>query len=498
MKRAFKAITSFAAFLRAVLVLAASMLMASCQFLSSLEDDVANNTLSEPVTVDSVRGQDRQARFGAREHPRVIEANGGLYRNAEMEELIAVITGDLVSVSGETRAYEVTLLDTPKVNAFALPGGYIYITRGLLSLANDASEVAAVLSHEMAHVRANHGIERSRQVASGVLVNEVLSDVVTNDVAGAVAQSAAKQRRAAFTQRQELQADALGIRYLAQAGYDPFAAARFLDSLDRFTAWRDGASSGLRDALSDRDSSHPSTPRRIQLARRHARAIGPEGQGKRMQERYLAALNGMTFGDKASEGFVRGNTFSHVGLNFAFDVPDDFTLSNRSDGVLGEGPNEQLLRFDSVSIEDDSDPRAYLATNWLSGILPQSIQATKINGLAAAKATALSGEWRLSVTVIAHDERYYRFILATPRSRAVPNSEALAIAQSFRRLSPFERGLLRPLKIRIVTVRSRDDVARLAGRMEGVQNPLALFRALNGLDAGDSVTVGSKVKIVID
>lgn len=500
MNSVFNAMIDYRAFARLLAVAALSLGLASCQVLTSIQSDVAANTLAaeKPITVESVRGQDRQARLGAREHPQVIRSNGGLYRNAAMEELIAVIIGDLIAVSEDGRAYEVTLLDTPKVNAFALPGGYIYITRGLLALASDASEVAAVVAHEMAHVRANHGVQRSQQVASGALVREVLSDVVTNERAGAVAGSAAEQRQAAFTQRQELQADALGIKLLAEAGYDPFAAARFLDSLERYTAWRDGASTRLRAVFSDRESSHPSTPRRIELARRHARAIGPPGEGKRERDRYLAALDGMTFGDKSSEGFVRGKTFAHVGLNFAFDVPTGFTLSNRTDGVLGEGPNEQLVRFDSVTIEGRADPESYLASGWLAGIVPNSISASKIGGFPAASAAALSQDWRLSVTAIAYDGRYYRFILATPRGGAAPGARALGIARSFRKLSAFERRRLRPLQLKIVPFKVRDDVARMARRMDGVESPAELFRALNGLDVGQLPVAGTLVKIVID
>ena len=128
-------------------------------------------------------------------------------------------------------------MNSPSVNAFALPGGYLYVTRGLLALANDTSEVAAVLAHEMAHVSSNHGLERSKQAKVVDIADRVVSDVVTNPMIGEVAKASTERRLAAFSQRQELQADAVGIKHSVRAGFDPFAASRFLN---RWTATQNG------------------------------------------------------------------------------------------------------------------------------------------------------------------------------------------------------------------------------------------------------------------
>ena len=493
-----------ATLLRIAMIFALALSLAACRISDVLETELAANVESvapfqDPsiprVDIESVRASDPEARLGAARHPQVIAENGGVYSNPKLEDLLTIITGRLIAAgeAGEaSRAYEVTILDSSLVNAFALPGGYLYITRGLLALANDASEIAAVLAHEMAHVSASHGVARSREARSEDLVETVLADVLTNPVAGQVVAGAVRQRQAAFNQRQELQADALGIRRLGNAGFDAFAAARFLESLTRFTTWQTGTSGdddGLNAGMS---STHPSTPRRIELARLHARAFGPEGTGDRGRERYLAAVEGMIFGDGSDDGFVRGNTFAHKKLGFAFDVPEGFDLENRDEAVLASGPGGQALRFDAV--EERGDPVAYLASGWVNGLDPASIQAVSVDGLDAARGRALAGDWRFDVTVIAREGRMYRFILATPRGET--RGERGWVAGTFRNLTRREQARLGPLRLTIATSRPGDTPAKFAGAMEGVKRPEALFRALNGLEDGQSVGPGSRVKLI--
>ncbi len=486
--------------LRFAMVACLSVTVAACRVSDVLETELAANVQSvapfqDPntprVDVESVRASDPEARLGAARHPQVIAENGGVYSNPKLEDLLTIITGRLIAAgeAGEpTRAYEVTILDSPLVNAFALPGGYLYITRGLLALANDTSEIAAVLAHEMAHVSASHGVARSQEARSEELVETVLADVLTNPVAGQIAAGAVKQRQAAFNQRQELQADALGIRRLGTAGFDAFAAARFLESLSRFTAWQSGMS-GEEEGMS---STHPSTPRRIELARLHARAFGPEGTGERGRDRYLAAVDGMIFGDGTSDGFVRGNTFAHKKLGFAFDVPEGFDLENRDEAVLASGPGDQALRFDAV--DERGDATAYLASGWVNGLDPATIRSVSIGGMEAARGRAVAGDWRFDVTVIARQGRMYRFILASPRGDTSAGQSW--IAGTFRNLSKREQARLGPLRLSVANARSGDTPSALSSRMEGVKRPEALFRALNGLGASQPMAAGGPVKLV--
>ncbi|MEP1090294.1 MAG: M48 family metalloprotease [Rhizobiaceae bacterium] len=474
--------------------------LSACQILASADQIAATvSPDDQPKTgfsLDKLRAKDPQSKIGARGHPKVLAANGGAYQSQKLDEMLAVIVGRLITHSNDPdRVFEITVLDSPTVNAFALPGGYLYVTRGLLTLANDASEVAAVLAHEMAHVSSNHGILRNRQAKAVTLADRVTNEVVTNPVVAKVAKASTERRLAAFSQNQELQADAVGIKMLGESGYDPFAAARFLVAMDRYSNW----STALNIGADDMSSTHPSTPRRIELARRHARQIGPVGTGKRYRERYLEGIDGLIFGDRGGDGVIRDNRFAHARLGVTFTVPGTFELVNRDDSVLASGPGEMAVRFDA---EDKGfglgRPASYLRSGWVNGLVDSSIKSQTINGLPAATARAVAGDWQFVVTVIDFDRRYYRFILAAPKGAENIEPISKAIAGSFKKMTVADKAALKLLRMKIVKVQRGDTVAKLASRMKGVPRKEALFRSINGLKKGQQPRVGSDVKLIVD
>jgi len=486
-------------------LLALACLLPACQLLDSgdaLDPGLIVDDASKPAkdkdkrlfSFDALRAKDPQAKLGAKEHPAVLKANGGVYSNQKLEELLAVIVGALVTHSNDpTRAYDITVLNSPSVNAFALPGGYLYVTRGLLALANDAAEVAAVLSHEMAHVTANHGVERNQKVAVQGVADRVVNDVVSNRIAGRVAQESTRRRLIAFSQRQELQADALGIALLGKAGFDPFAGARFLVAMERYSAWR----SASQLSPENMSTSHPSTPKRIELARRHARSVGPPGTGQTKRKRYLEGIEGILWGDRSKDGFVRGSRFSHTKLGITFSVPAQFDLSNRSDAVLASGPDQTALRFDTARVTNPAvSSAAYLRSGWVNGLQPKTIQETKINGMNAAFALASAGDWRFAIGVVKRGTLFYRFISAAPRGTSGLKQMNRDVVDSFRDLTNEEKATLRPLRIRMGKVRAGDTVDKLAARMKGVARPKELFLILNGLTTNARLQVGQTVKLI--
>ncbi len=453
--------------------------------------------LEEVLQPDKIvaRTGDPNVRIGAREHPKILAANGGVYQNRGLDALLANISSTLTKhVSQQHPRYQITVLNSPSVNAFALPGGYLYVTRGLLALANNSAEVAAVLAHEMAHVSANHGIERSRKLEASKLADRVVLDVLSNDRAGKIALAANKINLAKFSQNQELQADSLGIKMIGQAGYDAFAAARFLEAMNVHARYQSSLSNN--DDGSDFLATHPSTPRRIELAKRHARYFGAPGSGIRNRDAFLTGITGILFGDSAREGFVRGNRFSHAGLGITFRVPSGYEISNKADAVVIGGPNQIAVRFDGISQPGNVTLSQYLQSGWVNGLDAASIKKTIINGLDAATGSALADGWRFEITLIRTGQQIYRFILAAPVAETNSPSIARRIAGTFRQLTAIEKSRLRPLKLTIVKVEAGDSVASLSSRMQGTPRKLALFRLLNGLQAGERLKSGQKVKLV--
>src|SRR6185436_13940392 len=187
------------------------------------------------------------------------------------------------------QTYRITILNSPNVNAFALPGGYLYVTRGLLALANDSAELAAVIAHEMGHVTANHGLQRQQLEAEEELATKVVSDVLGQSPSAKAALIRGKLRLAQFSRNQELEADAIGIKTSGLAGYDPYAAARFLQSMADYSNFR--SISGATDPSLDFLASHPNAPQRIELARAHARQFGQPGTGATDRDSFLAGID---------------------------------------------------------------------------------------------------------------------------------------------------------------------------------------------------------------
>lgn len=468
-------------------------LVAGCTATSGTGEPTAaifGGDLERPVTSAPTE------RIDSEEHSRIVAAYGGIYRDPKVEQALVPIVSRIVAASDRPdQPYRITILNAPAVNAFALPGGYLYVTRGLLALANDSSEVAAVLAHEMAHVTANHAIQRQNKVRDAQIVSRAVSDV--DPASGELALASSQRTLASFSQQQELEADAMGVKTIGRAGYDPFAAARFLSTMASYGTYR--SSLTMRDKRPDFLSSHPATPQRVDFAERAARQFGAPGVGVVDRDRYLEGIDGMVYGDDPSQGFVRDRTFVHPKLGIGFTVPDGFVIDNTSDAVLATGIDGTALRFDAVGLAQGTDLAEYLRSGWVNGLDPTSVRSFSVNGLQAASAEAEAKGWNFRIAVIqAGGAATYRFIFANEAKTDAFRQAAQTTVDSFKTLTAAEIAGLNVLKIRVVEVGPNDNEASMVRRMQGVDRPRELFRVLNGLDGGARITPGMKVKIVTD
>jgi predicted Zn-dependent protease len=476
-----------------------AMLVVSCQALSSLSSgDIKESAFrpsENPVTVDSVSRNNRLAELAKSQHPRILATYGGEYSDPKLERMVAKVVGSLTTVSeNPAQAYRITILNSPNVNAFALPGGYLYVTRGLLALANDSAELAAVIAHEMGHVTANHGLQRQQKEAEEVLATKVVKDVLGGTPTANVALIRGKLRLAQFSRNQELEADAIGIKAAGQAGFDATAAARFLQSMSAYTDFR--SASGATDASLDFLASHPNAPQRIELAQRHARQFSTPGA--RDRDSYLAGIDGLLYGDTPEEGYVRGNTFLHPLLGVSFSVPPGFIIDNSAAAVTATGPGDMAIRFDGVALDKRTKLTDYIRSGWVAGLQDSSVQAKTINGNEAASARAAAEGWQFDITVVRAGGQVYRLLTAAPVASASLDSVAQTVSGSFQLLSASEKAALKPLRIRIVTAKPGQTTGSIAAMMVGVDRKLDLFRVLNALPPGATVSAGDKLKIVTD
>lgn len=433
---------------------------------------------------------------GRREHPRIVAAYGGVYHDEKAEVMIAAITGKLLAAADQPDTpYTVTILDTPVINAFALPGGYIYVTRGILALANDESEIAAVLSHEIAHVTLKHAQARSSRIRTSEIVDKVVTSVLGGNLE--TDQSAARSRLslAAFSQAQELSADKEGVRVAARAGFDPNAAARFLSSMGRFAAV--SADADGEGSADDFLASHPSTPDRIEKVIAEAQALGvTPGVGTLGRAQFLKSVDGLAFGDSPSQGAIVGRQFIHPSLGFTFFVPEPYTLQNTASAVVGLAGDGEAVRFDSAQVPETMALTEYLKSGWIAGLDPATVTPATHNGIEMASGAAKTGQWFFRVTVVRFDDEVYRYIFASRTGDAGFAARAEETITSFRKTTNADTSKIRHTVVRLATARPGDSTSTLAARMSGVANGRNLFLVLNALFDGDPIVPGQQYKIV--
>lgn len=483
-------------------VLSAALLLSAC---ADQPGSIVNVPL--PPQVQRVSGFERAAE---EEHRQLVAAFGGEYSSPRAEALLKEIADRLVPATERpNERYRVTLLNSPAVNAFALPTGRLYVTRGLLALANDTSEIAAVLAHEIAHVTLRHAAERSELELRSALVSRVVSDVLNDPVAGAMVRDVARVDIARFSRAQELEADQISVKTLARSGYDPYGAARFLTSLNRQLELRTASAGGAgaavgalaQNAAAEMLSSHPSTPQRIAEAKVAARRIGAPGIAGEGRERYLAAIDGVTFGDDPSDGVIRGSRFVHARLGVAFEAPDGFALENSSRAVHGStADGERRLMFDAVETREGQGLDDVLTSTFNEAVEPGTVSSLNVNGLSAATASSRGRDWIFRMAAVRIGGTTYRLIMAfrTHSSGAVSERLFRETLSSIRVVPDTEAALIQPLRVRLVTAAAGDTVETLAARMQVTDRRLERFLVLNGLERGATLRVGERYKIVGD
>lgn len=448
------------------------------------------------------------AQQAAQQHPQIIAEFGGELggnRGAYVEQVGRRIAAQSGIAGGGAGVYNFSTLNTPVMNAFAVPGGYIYITRQLLGLMGSEAELASVLGHEVGHIAADHSAARQNRGIFSQL-GAILVGVLTGS--GELAQAAGTFSQAlvlSYSREQEYESDALGIRYMTAAGYDPMGSPAMLASLGLWSNM-EARFSGREDdqrAIPNWARSHPLSEERVARATQLAQATGRAGQGILNRDQHLAIIDGMIFGDDPEQGVVEGRDFMHPDLRVAFTAPQGYGIQNGTRAVAVIGANGQA-QFSTAQYNGDLDAFVGQVFRALGGQQQQIAysrpQRTTINGIPAAVSTARvqSQSGQVDVGVIAYEfarDRAYYFATITPAGQGLgPFGQ---MVQSVRRLSSAEAAEIRPRVIDVVTVRSGDTVRGLASRMAYQSYQLERFLALNGLETNATLRPGDKVKIVV-
>jgi predicted Zn-dependent protease len=457
-----------------IAALMASALLTSCQ--------VAPGTGKSSFNVLS---SEDEAKMGAEAHPDILKQFGGAYDDPKLQAYVAGIGKRLVA-STETPAapFRFTVLNSTIVNAMALPGGYVYVTRGLLALADDEAELAGVVGHEIGHVTGRHTAQRYSQA-----------------MAGDLAQLGAAAYIQGYSRDQESEADQLGIRYMNTGGWNPEYMATFLGKL-RDEARLDALLAGRSPDSVDEYSMFASHPRTIDRVKDAAAAVqSGGGKGAIGHEQYLAQIEGMLVGDDPDEGVVRGRVFSHAGLGIRYEVPAGFRLINGAKAVNAAHKDGSLIRFD-MGPEAPGDMTNYLQTQWAKGTKLSSIEALEINGMPAAtgvtRLNTNKGSMDARLLAVRNGKQTFRFLYLTPPNVTAAHAQEFKTSGlSLRKMTDAEKSVVKPLRLKVVTVKAGDTVERLAEQLPYEDHKVERFRVLNGLTEGQALKPGQKLKTVI-
>ncbi len=446
----------------------------------------------------------QELQIGAQMHAEAVKRDG-LYKDEKLQAYLNEIGKKVSQYTERTDiAYKFYLLDTPQVNAFALPGGYIYMTRGIMALANSEAEFAAVLGHEVAHVTARHGAERySRRVMTG-LGREIISIAVGQPGVSEVLGLGDQLYTASYSRGQESEADSLGIRYMNRSGYQPGAAASFFNNMLLHEALEMKKAKNKNSRTPNFLATHPATAERIHETRAETAKFA--GQGVENRERYLRMIDGMTFGDSADQGFVKGRNFYHPQIGFMFTIPEGAKLSNGTSQVRVSFESDRGdMVFDFVKNDRGYSPYQYLKDVWAADYSGEVVvENVTVDGMRAAMTSlkGVSNDKQVEQRYFAiawEDQRIARFVVELPQNAA--RGDAIAMRDSvysFRRLSLKERETLKPYRIKIITSAYGDSAASLGKKMALPKFKEEEFRVLNGLGPRDEIVPNRLYKIVVD
>ena len=452
-----------------------------------------------------------EIRIGAEEHPKLIKEFGGAYTDAKLRAYINRI-GLKLTRHAETGGlkYPFTILNSDKVNALALPGGYVYITRGLLALADNEAEMAGVLAHEIGHITARHAAERystTQATNLGLMVLGVLGSAAgvpsgIGQMIGFGAQAAMQS----YSREQELESDMLSVRYLSRAGYSPQAMTSFFHKLKAHEELERAMEGKKGDAPSNIMATHPRTAERIGQAIKLAKAarVANPVFGRR---EFLAEIDGMVFGDDPEQGVRRGREFIHPELRIRFEVPPGFVLFNSPSRVVALGPKQSVIVFDMARGKSARQARTltgYIANTWARGLSLSGLERIDINGFEAATAAGRinTGGGAKDLRLIAirgGPKRIFRLaFISPPNMTARLKVDFQRTTFSFRRITKQEAEAIKPLRIKVVIVKPGDTATSLAAGFPFERFRLRWFETLNGQRPGQRLTPGAKVKIVVE
>jgi predicted Zn-dependent protease len=463
-----------------------------------------------PVADASLFGmsEKREVEIGQQMHVQILRTMGA-YHNPELQAYVDQLGQRLAKVSDRPELqWTFTVVDTEDVNAFATPGGFIYISRGILPYLASEAELAAVLGHEIGHVTERHAARQQSQgtlaglagIATAVLTGQPALAELTNVAGAAIVRG--------YGRDMELEADRVGAELLAKTGYDPEAIIRVVGTLKDQERWE------IESArLENREpriyhglfATHPSADARLQEAVRSAERVATQATGTAAnQQEFLSRLDGVAWGSSAAQGVVRGSRMYHAALGFTVAFPSSWNVANGRDRVIATSPRKDaMVMLQTAGIPPQlADPRSFVTRGMARGAPLRDARELEVNGLpgftAVTRMQTPFGMKPARIVVVQYRNLYWTFVGASRGAGDVPDSDRLFLssAQTFRRLRGDELRLAEPNRIRVVPAAEGTTVSALAAQTPLTRYPEQQIRLFNRLYPQGEPEPGQLVKTV--
>ncbi len=477
----------------------------------------ATETVKNPVTGQqerTVMNETTELAEGKKAHEQVL-AEYGAYKDARLQAYVDGVGQRLARQSERAQlAWTFTVLDSPEINAFALPGGYVYVTRGIMAYMDSEADLAGVIGHEIGHVTARHGSQRAtrqQKAGVGVIAATILGAVLESaglggagELASQVSQTVAASYIATYGREQELQADRLGAEYLARSNYDPrnmIDVIQVLKNQERFAEEAARAEGRTAPAQANWLASHPSNDKRLQditqIAQQYEGKYDDEGRA-----RYLQAINGMSFGESREQGVTRGRNFYHEPLAIAITAPPGWKVRNATDAItLINAEGNAGLVVKTVPPQAGGSHEEIIR-NVLKPTTGR-VERSALNGLSATHFVGSRSDEQgqaqpIELTVVSGPTGQ-NFLLGYAAKDADTMQRALAqIKQAeatFRPLSAADRTAARPWTIKTVPYQ-RGSLPQLARQSPLASLPEQQLKLINGVYGGGEPAAGQLIKVI--
>jgi predicted Zn-dependent protease len=437
--------------------------------------------------------------MGQQTDPQVIRTFGQ-YEDADLARYVAALGKKLGTLSHQPNLdYSIKVLDSPVVNAFAVPGGYVYLTRGILAYLNDEAELAGVVAHEIGHIAARHSAQqysRAQVAQLGLGLGSMVSKTFRK-YAG-VAEFGVGMLFLSFSRDDERQADALGVEYSSKAGYDSNHMANLFVSLERLNP---GESQG---GLPGWFSTHPNPPDRIAAIKRDTQEWRAKIQQTKFavnRDQYLRQIDGIVFGEDTRQGYVEGNIFYHPQLRFQFPVPGGWKVNNTPSQVQMVNQEQNAIILFSMAPEKTPSAAADAFINESKAAVIKR-ERTQVNGMQAHRiisdVTTEQGIIRVLSYFIQKEKTVYVFLGYTGQARFDGYFSVLDQTMSrFKKLTDSDKINVKADRLALKRTTTQGSLRQALQKFGGPEVKLEALAIINGMKLDDALSGNTIIKVVV-